>query len=132
MSRFLLHSRSLVRAVAVLALAALVAGWVQDDPENKPKFPRTTIDFGIVCNDVEKSVKFYRDALGFTEVDGFDVPGEFAKDTGLSDGQVTEVSGPGLEDGMPIIAGIVATAGGESTNPFAPAGGARNFRPGGF
>jgi HlyD family secretion protein len=52
--------------------------------------------------------------------------------TGLSDGQVTEVSGPGLEEGMPIIAGIVATAGGESTNPFAPAGGSRNFRPGGF
>jgi hypothetical protein len=33
---------------------------------------------------------------------------------------------------MPIIAGITATAGGESTNPFAPAGGPRNFRPGGF
>jgi HlyD family secretion protein len=52
--------------------------------------------------------------------------------TGISDGQVTEVSGPGLEEGMPIIAGITATAGGGSANPFAPAGGERRWRPGGF
>jgi HlyD family secretion protein len=52
--------------------------------------------------------------------------------TGISDGQVTEVSGPGLEEGMQIIAGITATAGGGSANPFAPAGGERRWRPGGF
>jgi hypothetical protein len=33
---------------------------------------------------------------------------------------------------MQIIAGITATAGGGSANPFAPAGGERRWRPGGF
>lgn len=51
--------------------------------------------------------------------------------TGISDGQSTAVSGPGIEEGMPIIAGI--TAGGEdgSSNPFSP-NRERTFRPGGF
>lgn len=50
---------------------------------------------------------------------------------GISDGQSTEVSGPGLEEGMPIIAGITAGAEEGSSNPFSPSreGG---FRPGGF
>ena len=86
MHRCLSALRSFTRTGLVFGFAALVVGWVQDDAANSPKFLRTTIDFGIVCSDVEKSVKFYRDAIGFTEADGFDVPGDFANDAGLSDG----------------------------------------------
>ena len=67
-------------------LAALICGanlWAE---EPQP-FARTTIDLGCVVSDVEASVKFYTEAIGFKELDGFDVPGGFAKDTGLTAGQ---------------------------------------------
>ncbi len=53
----------------------------------KAEFARTTIDLGIVVSDVEKAALFYKNALGFTEVPGFDVSKEMAGDSGLSDYQ---------------------------------------------
>jgi len=50
----------------------------------KGNFVRTTIDVGIVVSDVEKAAKFYTEALGFTEVPGFDVSKEMGGDSGLS------------------------------------------------
>ncbi len=60
---------------------------------NKPKveFARTTIDVGIVVSDVEKAALFYKDALGFTEVPGFDVSEEMGTDSGLTDHQAFQV-----------------------------------------
>ena len=52
---------------------------------SKAEFARTTIDLGIVVSDVEKAAQFYKNALGFTEVPGFDVSKEMAGDSGLSD-----------------------------------------------
>jgi len=51
----------------------------------KSEFARTTIDLGIVVSDVEKAAQFYKNALGFTEVPGFDVSKEMAGDSGLAD-----------------------------------------------
>ncbi len=51
----------------------------------EPVFSRSTIDFGIVASDLEKSAKFYTEALGCTEVQGFDVPAAFATSLGLVD-----------------------------------------------
>ena len=69
---------------ATLGAFALAA----DEPETKSSaFPRTTIDLGIVVSDIDAARKFYTDALGFTELEGFDVPADFAADTGLSDDQ---------------------------------------------
>jgi len=51
----------------------------------KSEFARTTINLGIVVSDVEKAVQFYKNALGFTEVSGFDVSKELAGDSGLAD-----------------------------------------------
>ena len=50
-------------------------------------FASTTIDLGIVCSDVERSVDFYTQAVGMTELDGFDVSGETGANVGLSDNQ---------------------------------------------
>ena len=36
-------------------------------------FPRATIDLGTVVGDLERSVRFYREAIGFRELKGFDV-----------------------------------------------------------
>jgi catechol 2,3-dioxygenase-like lactoylglutathione lyase family enzyme len=51
----------------------------------KSEFTSTTIDLGIVVSNVEKSAQFYKNALGFTEVPGFNVSKEMAGDSGLVD-----------------------------------------------
>ena len=50
----------------------------------KAEFLSTTIDIGCVVSDIEASVKFYTEAIGFTEVTGFKVPAEFAEESGLT------------------------------------------------
>ncbi len=57
----------------------------------KGGFARTTIDVGIVVSDVEKSAAFYKDALGFKEVRGFDVSAEMGGGSGLTDNQAFHV-----------------------------------------
>ena len=51
----------------------------------EPAFPRTTIDLGCVVSDIDASVRFYTQGVGFTEVKGFDVPVDLASDAGLAD-----------------------------------------------
>src|SRR5262245_28215835 len=55
------------------------------------EFSSTTIDLGVVTTDVEKSVKFYTDAIGFKELKGFSVGAEYAKDVGLTDGKRLDI-----------------------------------------
>lgn len=51
---------------------------------DESNFGSTTIDLGVVASDVEKSVKWYTDVIGFQEQKGFDVSGPYAADIGLS------------------------------------------------
>jgi catechol 2,3-dioxygenase-like lactoylglutathione lyase family enzyme len=46
---------------------------------------------GIVVSDVEKAAQFYKNALGFTEVPGFDVSAEMGGGSGLTDNQPFKV-----------------------------------------
>ena len=50
--------------------------------------------------------------------------------TGITDGQMTEVAGLRLQPGMQIIAGVTQQADGEGNNPFQRS--RQSFRPGGF
>jgi len=52
--------------------------------EEKSQFARSTIDLGVVVSDIDKSLKFYTEAIGFKEAQGFAVPGDFAADAGLT------------------------------------------------
>ena len=73
-------------ALMVLCLAACIfLTGASDTNRAKSKFARTTINLGIVVSDVEKAAHFYKNALGFTEVSGFDVSKELAGDSGLAD-----------------------------------------------
>ena len=65
---------------AVVGLFAFGAVHAQE----KGAFGSTTIDLGVVVTDIEKSAKFYKDAIGFKEVKGFGVPADFAGDAGLT------------------------------------------------
>lgn len=52
---------------------------------------RTTIDVGIVVSNVEKAAAFYKNALGFKEVPGFNVSAEMGGGSGLTDNQPFKV-----------------------------------------
>ena len=49
-------------------------------------FSSQTIDFGVVVTDIGKSLEFYKEVVGFSEKDGFEVKGNFPKKVGLTDG----------------------------------------------
>jgi len=55
--------------------------------EVKSDFARTTIDLGMLVTNLDKSVKFYTDVIGFKEGAPFSVPAEYCADAGLTDKQ---------------------------------------------
>jgi catechol 2,3-dioxygenase-like lactoylglutathione lyase family enzyme len=85
----MISRRSTLSLVCLAALLGFVAAGAKDKPvPAKPgDFTSATIDFGIVCSDVERSVDFYTQAVGLTELAGFDVPADFGKDSGLTNNQ---------------------------------------------
>lgn len=79
----------IVRKVALhtlLVLGLASAGWAFREAP-KAEFTSGTIDLGMVVSNVDRSAEFYKNAIGFTEVEGFDVPASFANEVGLSDNQ---------------------------------------------
>ncbi len=67
----------------IAAAAILLAALPCDAAE--PPFPRTTIDLGCVVANLDASVRFYTEGIGFREVKGFEVPADLARDAGLTD-----------------------------------------------
>jgi catechol 2,3-dioxygenase-like lactoylglutathione lyase family enzyme len=86
-------SSRLLPGAALLAVLACLTGTGQAEEKKAEEkkaadaFARPVIDLGVVVSDIQKSAKFYTEALGFTEVEGFSVGGEFCKDAGLTDGR---------------------------------------------
>jgi lactoylglutathione lyase len=72
------------RVFAALAAACLALPCLAAEPTS---FPRTTIDLGCVVSDLDTSVRFYTEGIGFTELKGFEVPAPLATDAGLTDGK---------------------------------------------
>jgi lactoylglutathione lyase len=68
----------------VTVIAFALGGFANQKTDGDSNFASETIDLGMVVSDLDKSIKFYKDTLGFTEVSGFKVPGQFAVDTGLA------------------------------------------------
>jgi catechol 2,3-dioxygenase-like lactoylglutathione lyase family enzyme len=78
---------------ALIAGAVVVLKQSSQADETKPAeaFSSQTIDLGVVVADAGKSAKFYTEAIGFKEVNPFDVPGDFAKESGLNDGAALKI-----------------------------------------
>jgi len=68
--------------VAVAAFA--LGGFANQKADDESNFATQTIDLGMVVSDLDKSLKFYKEVIGFTEVSGFKVPPQFAVDSGLA------------------------------------------------
>lgn len=77
------YSFTILIALCLAACIFITGARGTDSP--KREFTRTTIDLGIVVSNVEKSAQFYKNALGFIEVPGFNVSKEMAGDSGLTD-----------------------------------------------
>lgn len=80
------HRRTwiLPAGMMALALSAFTLGSFANQKSETSNFATQTVDLGMVVSDIDKSLKFYKDVLGFSEVPGFKVPGQFAADTGLA------------------------------------------------
>ena len=62
-------------------------------------FPRSTIDLGTVVSDLEKSVRFYTEGIGFRELEGFGVAADLAAAAGLTDAKPLSIRVLVLGDG---------------------------------
>ena len=82
-----LPSVNVLSAAALLAAGAGVTAALDHHDEAGLEGPYRTavIDVGVIVSDIEKAEEFYEDALGFSEVDEFDVSAEVAGDSGLTD-----------------------------------------------
>lgn len=74
----------------LFAIAAVVAAlpnmpFALQAAESESEFSSHVFDLGVVVSDIEKSVQFYTEAIGFKEVQGFRVGEEFAGKVGLTD-----------------------------------------------
>jgi lactoylglutathione lyase len=68
-----------------LALAALLCSTLPVMAAEPAAFTRTTIDLGCVVTDLDASVRFYTEGIGFRELPGFSVEAPLAADAGLTD-----------------------------------------------
>jgi catechol 2,3-dioxygenase-like lactoylglutathione lyase family enzyme len=84
----------LIFAVAACLPAAAPA--VAAEPVS---FPRATIDLGTVVSDLDKSVRFYTEGVGFRELKGFDVAADVAAAAGLTDAKPLSIRVLVLGDG---------------------------------
>ncbi len=66
-----------------VALAAFSISSTFKTPE---EFSQGTIQIGVVVEDLDTSLKFYKEVLGLTETGGFNVTSEVSKSTGLTNG----------------------------------------------
>ena len=73
--------------LCLVAVLGIILGTFvsQDGAKKKNDFTKPTIDIGCVVSDIDASLKFYKEAVGFDESGGFKVPGEFAAEAGLTD-----------------------------------------------
>ena len=86
---------------ALTCFAALCLLCVVPSPTSgqEPQFTTPTMDLGCVVSDIDKSIRFYTDAIGFKVSGGFQVPGPFCADAGLTDSKPLDVKVLSLGDG---------------------------------
>lgn len=88
MKNYLLVAATLFVGLGLYAIAQDETAKKEAGAETKKsEFTRLTIDLGVVVSDIDAAVEFYTTAIGFQETGGFDVDADFAKYSGLTNGQ---------------------------------------------
>ncbi len=88
------HLNILILSSFLFALASVQAAHHESNVSNP------TIDLGCLVSNVEDSVAFYTEALGFKVAGSFSVAGDYAKDVGLTEGSGLDVTVLSLGEGV--------------------------------
>ncbi|WP_166821477.1 VOC family protein [Thalassoroseus pseudoceratinae] len=88
-------------AVMVLAVLVSTSTTFADETEKaeKTQFSNPRVDFGIVVSDIDKALKFYKEALGLNERKGFEASAEMCEKAGLTDSLPLKIHVLQLGDG---------------------------------
>jgi catechol 2,3-dioxygenase-like lactoylglutathione lyase family enzyme len=80
-------------SIALVVCAFGLSGFnvAQDETEKESAFSKPTIDIGCVVSDIEASVKFYTEVIGFEASGGFQVDAQYAKEVGLTNEKALDV-----------------------------------------
>jgi catechol 2,3-dioxygenase-like lactoylglutathione lyase family enzyme len=81
--------RMMMTTLAVLLVPGMLAA-------GESPFTGTAIHVGVVVTDLEASIAFYTDVIGMTKTGEFDVPADFGKASGLTNGLAFHVEVLGL------------------------------------
>lgn len=88
------------RLLNSLILGSLVLGVVGiHAAHHESNLSNPTIDLGCVVSNLDDSVEFYTEAIGFTVAGSFSVAGDYAKDVGLTEGSALDVTVLSLGEG---------------------------------
>ncbi len=86
---FYIRMHTIIRnTFLALSGAVMLAGGVAAQESN---FANPTIDLGVVVSDLERSLKFYTEAVGFENVSSFTVPAGTATDAGLTNSKTLTI-----------------------------------------
>ena len=75
----------------LLTLGGCLLVSAQETEQDQSEFLKPTIDLGCVVSDIDASIKFYTEAIGFKVSGGFVVESDFATQTGLTDNKKLDV-----------------------------------------
>jgi len=81
-----------------LTLLIILAIACTDLSQAQSEFSSTTIGIGVVVSDLERSLDFYTNVIGFKKVGGFEIDEDFATKSGLTGGPPIKVTTLKLED----------------------------------
>ena len=92
-----MHAR-LTSLILLISFFVCQLAFAQDD-SSKGEFASPTIAIGCVVSDIDASIKFYTEAIGFKVARGFKVAPDFATNTGLTNQKQLDITGLKLGDG---------------------------------
>lgn len=79
-----------VVGLAIGMFLGMRPGTAAEDKKAESAYTSETIDLGVVVSNIEKSAAFYK-AIGFTELESFAVPADFASEAGLTDRKALKI-----------------------------------------
>ncbi|MFY0688775.1 MAG: VOC family protein [Cyclobacteriaceae bacterium] len=100
------------KLIAIITLALCIESTVAQS-----EFESNSIQIGVVVENLEKSLDFYKNVIGMKETGGFTVESDFAQTTGLTGGEELEVTVLKLADSPQAAEWKLMSFGRKATHP---------------
>jgi catechol 2,3-dioxygenase-like lactoylglutathione lyase family enzyme len=85
--------------------------------EDPSEFPMGSIQIGVICSDLQKSIDFYTEVIGMVKTGGFSVDEAFAAKSGLTGGVPFDVTVLKLKDNPEAAEWKLMSFGKDATHP---------------